>query len=512
MLSRIFKKNKKKNLILALWFFNPVNIYAFYIFSRHDSFTLLALLLTTFFLAKDKILGAVLSFFAAIQIRFQPIFYLPLYFIHVFRNFKINPKFTKKLLIALAIILAVIFLEKQLPFDNQSLDQLKGIIPTKIVSKDRAPSRLLELISKPFYYLSKDNTSYRQAFFLLTYIFLSLSYFFIKKSKNFKEAFLNLNLISYIALAIYFVINDFSPHYFVWLSGFATISVVINKKFLPGYLLSILGWGIMGIFSTDNFAITQNLFLPISPLIFNTPQIGYVVQNSPKLFILGRIILNIGLLWSGFIAAKYVFRDMYSFKDWKKVFKIGLVILASMMWIAPNKVEAAKIPIIKLETNEKVFLEPGVTYQNEFTVNNNEFGSLDLKFDTGRSGKDHELLFRLKEINSEDWYYQAKYNTADFYNNAFYPFGFPTINNSLNKTYLFEVEVLNKPDLPFAIYHDSYVVSKDGDIRELKKQIGNDLTNKWNNQKTFFVFWLSLLSFNLLALLAVSLKKWDNQK
>lgn len=217
-------------------------------------------------------------------------------------------------------------------------------------------------------------------------------YFFTKENNNPEESLLKLNAILYLSLALYFIVNDFSPHYFVWLSGFATMAVVIHKKFLPAYLLTILGWLIMGLFATGNFAITQNLFLPISPLLFNIPQIGYVLPQSAQLFTLGRIILNLSLIWSGLIVAQYVFQDRYQLKDWKKILKLGLLALVSLVWLNPHKAEAAKLPISKQKTTEKVYLEPGTIYQHQFTVHDQEFGSLDLKFDTGRSTKNHQLL------------------------------------------------------------------------------------------------------------------------
>jgi len=517
LLGKLFAKHQKKLLILSLWWFNPVNLYSFYVFARYDSLTILTLLLATVLISKNKITSGLLALLAAIQLRFQPILYLPLFLISSWKKIELK-HFFRNILLTGFIFFGVLFLENNLPYDQHLYQQVKNIETNQLVTQT-APqetniTKITNLLQSPYLLATSvggKSTLNKLIIFTILFAITNFLYLFTKENKDPKESLLKLNSVLYLSLALYFLVNDFSPHYFVWLSGFATIAVVIHKQFLPAYSLAILGWLIMGIFSTGNFAITQNLFLPVSPLLFNTPQIGYVVPQAAQLFNLGRLILNLGLIWSGFIAARYLFKDMHQLKDWKKVFKLGLLSLISFIFIFPNRIEAAKLPVYKQETMEKVFLEPGIIYQNQFTVVTSEFGSLDLKFDTGRSRENHQLLFRLKEINSSNWYYQATYNTADFYNHAFYPIGFPTITYAMNKTYLYEVEILDQPDLPFAIYHNSYVVSKEGSLKELSSLIKQDLTAKWTNQQPFFIFWLSLLAINLVALLVVIVKKWDNQ-
>lgn len=50
------------------------------------------------------------------------------------------------------------------------------------------------------------------------------------------------------------------------------------------------------------------------------------------------------------------------------------------------------------------------------------------------------LLFKLKEENANNWYYQNKYYSGLTYDVPFLPFGFPIIKNSNGKTYYFEIE------------------------------------------------------------------------
>jgi len=50
------------------------------------------------------------------------------------------------------------------------------------------------------------------------------------------------------------------------------------------------------------------------------------------------------------------------------------------------------------------------------------------------------LEFRIKEQGQSDWYYRAEYKVDQFQNSKSFPFGFPIINESENRTYLIEIE------------------------------------------------------------------------
>ena len=299
LLTKFFAKNKKQSLILSLWWFNPVNIYAFYVFARHDSLTLLAILLATLFLAKQKILPALLSLFVAVQIRFQPILYLPLFLIHLWRNSSIK-KLSSSIFFSILIIGITLLIEKNLPFDRSVYNQIKALNEQSSISEVASPTFLQStqnILAKPFEMATSvggRSSMGKLLIFSLIYFLINIIYLFVKKSSNSQEAFLQIHLALYLTLAVYFLINSFSPHYFVWLSLFASVSVLINQKFLYAYLLSILGWGIMGLVDSGNFAINQNLFLPISPVIFNTPQLAFVIPNASLIFKIGAIEAAIG--------------------------------------------------------------------------------------------------------------------------------------------------------------------------------------------------------------------------
>ncbi len=75
----------------------------------------------------------------------------------------------------------------------------------------------------------------------------------------------------------------------------------------------------------------------------------------------------------------------------------------------------------------------------------NNFGVILLRFVKFGKGSD-TLIFRLKEKGSRDWYYENKYDGELFQNNEYYPFGFPSISSSKNKSYLFEIKSTSGSD------------------------------------------------------------------
>ncbi len=78
------------------------------------------------------------------------------------------------------------------------------------------------------------------------------------------------------------------------------------------------------------------------------------------------------------------------------------------------------------------------TFRSKFT----NLGIVSLRFyNQDRDSKD-TLLFRLREIGQERWYYEAKYETDQFLPHKHFPFGFPVIANSNDRNYEFQIESL----------------------------------------------------------------------
>ena len=90
------------------------------------------------------------------------------------------------------------------------------------------------------------------------------------------------------------------------------------------------------------------------------------------------------------------------------------------------------------KTSETPLLK-GEKITGKFKASENNLGVILLKFIKFGKGLD-TLVFRLKEEGSQEWYYENKYYGELFNNNQYYPFGFPSISSSKNRSYIVEVE------------------------------------------------------------------------
>lgn len=70
----------------------------------------------------------------------------------------------------------------------------------------------------------------------------------------------------------------------------------------------------------------------------------------------------------------------------------------------------------------------------------NYLGTVEILIDTFNRVNDDILIFRIREKGRVDWYYQNKYSAKYMSYKQFFPFGFPTIPNSKNKLYEFDIE------------------------------------------------------------------------
>lgn len=85
----------------------------------------------------------------------------------------------------------------------------------------------------------------------------------------------------------------------------------------------------------------------------------------------------------------------------------------------------------------------GEVLNGEFVASTNYLGQVLIRFNNFNRINPDSVIFRIKEKDQENWFYENTYKTDQFQPNMFFTFGFPIIENSKNKTYLFEVESLD---------------------------------------------------------------------
>lgn len=96
-----------------------------------------------------------------------------------------------------------------------------------------------------------------------------------------------------------------------------------------------------------------------------------------------------------------------------------------------------------IESHNFEKLLKGNKITGEFVAPDNYLGIVILKFNSylkfDFASTDY-LIFRIKEKNSNSWIYENAYRAEMLQNQLHFPFGFPVINESKNKHYVFEIE------------------------------------------------------------------------
>lgn len=122
------------------------------------------------------------------------------------------------------------------------------------------------------------------------------------------------------------------------------------------------------------------------------------------------------------------------------------------------------------KVNDKIL--KGEIVSGEFQARENNLGIVSVKFklfDRPRFKDEDTLLFRIKEKGARDWYHQNSYMDGLMYEVPIFPFGFPLISDSRDKTYYFEIESLRGNE------NNSVAVSNKGQIIFSKYYVPKDV-------------------------------------
>lgn len=144
----------------------------------------------------------------------------------------------------------------------------------------------------------------------------------------------------------------------------------------------------------------------------------------------------------------------------------------------------------------------------EFKAKHNNLGTISLKLDVTKSDPNNHIIFKIKNKNQNDWFYENTYPTDSSLqnNNIFFPFGFPIINNSKNETYRIEIsstdgkiESIISPKNKNPIFLNKYSFPKTFLLKnknEIPKFIFSktkSLLNHLNLINVFFIFVTSII-------------------
>jgi len=104
VLARMLQSSPRRRMAISLWLFNPMTIYAFYVFGRYESIALFFIAWTLSLLHRNQFLGAAFAFGLAIHCREIIWMYVPLFVLALWRDLNAN-KALRKTLVCISLVL-----------------------------------------------------------------------------------------------------------------------------------------------------------------------------------------------------------------------------------------------------------------------------------------------------------------------------------------------------------------------------------------------------------------------
>jgi len=215
LLLHIFSNNKKRGLTAFIfWMINPVSIFVIYIFGRYESLAIFFVLLSLYYVRKNKPTLALLMLGVSIPIRIYPVMFLLPFALILGKNIRQQVKLC-----------------------------LWGILPWLIM-------QIPPLMTKTKFTISSTvSSSFSQIFFGLKFNFLHfdgvyvfvVGYFLILFYTYFilNHSSINVWKVCLIILLFFYAVCYFHPQYFMWLMPLLVLQIVEDKRFIGLYVIQI---------------------------------------------------------------------------------------------------------------------------------------------------------------------------------------------------------------------------------------------------------------------------------
>lgn len=235
-----------KRIALLLWLFNPLTIFATYIFGRFEVISLFFLCLTAYQLKQHKVLLAALTFGVSLWCREINLLFLPILLIAV-----IDPKdsvLRNALIIGicLAIILSLMLLPDTL------LPALGGNLQLFLdPATARSTESLNKLLSLGYHWF------YPVVIGLLAVVIYTWESLHLEHAERFVVG-------SGLMLLVYFAFNVHSIQYAAWLMIFPVLAISYNSKVVIPFVGLWLAWLVLWLLKTDGGVFTLFLAAPLS--------------------------------------------------------------------------------------------------------------------------------------------------------------------------------------------------------------------------------------------------------
>ena len=188
-----------------------------------------------------------------------------------------------------------------------------------------------------------------------------------------------------------------------------------------------------------------------------------------------------------------------------------LIIFIFLAFITAMPVKALMADVFEVNHSQAkpVRVLKGEIYRQSFLSTTDSFGIIAVKFSNNNKINQDVLTFRIKEENDKDWFYENQYKTDQFQDNQFFTFGFPKINNTQGKAFVFEIESLagaEDDSVSVFLTPEKDLVFKLIKEEPAKKLIIQDLQSRFRQDPLFFYFWLSIITVMAFAVIILAKK------
>lgn len=254
LIYKLLINSKRQKLALALWFLNPINLYAISAIGQFDIIPSFLSVLCYFLWNKKKILLAGLSLGTAVAFKTYPLLFLPFYLL--------TKNSLKEKIVFLVTSLGIYGITI-LPFLN---------------SKAFQNDVLFSGLSTRIFQLKISIADQHLSVFIILYLLLILINIFLKSK-------IPLYIFFASTLAIVFSITRFHPQWIVWLIPFLTLAYGEGRISLKIVSILTISYFIYFIFFGDRF-LSTGLLSPLSTQYLEIPSFTAIVPDNYQSFII----------------------------------------------------------------------------------------------------------------------------------------------------------------------------------------------------------------------------------
>ena len=289
---RILDENAVRWTALKLWLFNPVTLYAFYLFGRYESIPLFFIALTLLMLARQRLLLAALIFGIALDCREIHIVYAPLFLLSLMTYPERLNNLVKTVLPACLIIAFCYLFPLGIKYMAYPEPQLVGQVKT-VSDFGHA------LFGMRFNWLMP---------FIFSYAVICL---YLIESR--RDPFFKFTLSACLVMITFLLFVAHSAHYVSWMMVFPIVLLGLERNTVKSLVIFCCSWVLFWMMRTDAGVFTLFLASPLSMNFFGwrtLPQIysehvgQHVLINLEMLILIARDIYGACLAYLGYKAVR----------------------------------------------------------------------------------------------------------------------------------------------------------------------------------------------------------------